>query len=161
MTRVCFLCAVKAASDLSALPEGFVYLPDPQNGNGPTIRKTSLEYPWSDFLVRWLGSRMIGGSTWFLVLVLPVALEWEWGARAYRFLRRVQLAYSTRLQGPWSLRQFAELYPTVASTMLGPQQQPPEVMAGDEPGQLPGADYRPSDQDALADTEPGPTTIFT
>lgn len=152
-----FLLGVKASTDLNSLPEGYVYLANPPNGNGPTIRKTTLQYPYSDVLVRWLGTYTIGGSTWWLVLVMPVPLEWDWGCRVYRFFRRAALNFPARLRGPWSFRAFAAAFPAVAA------QIPPAglaTLAGEDPAGRVLADYRPTDLQCTNDVEPDPSTVF-
>lgn len=157
--RIAFLFATSKVADLDALPEG-VQVFRPENGNGLTVRLPGLEYPESDLLLRFLGARVIGGATWRLWLVLPVSLDWRQGARVARFIRRVALARPAAVKGPWSLREFAESFPTVAAEVLGPQLQPPEVLAGDEPEAMPSADYRPTDAEAHDNAEPDPATIF-
>lgn len=158
MSRVCFMFATSATVDLDSLPEGVRVL-DTGDGNGLTIRLPG-EYPDNTLLLRHQGKRTISGTQWQLWLCIPCSLDWRIGAKVARFIRRVALARPAKVRGPWSLRQFRSLYPTVAAELLGAGDEPPLVIAGDEPASYPRADYRPTDSDATNDVEPDPSIIF-
>jgi hypothetical protein len=172
--RICFLFAISPLADLGDLPENSRIF-DPGNGNGTVLRLPGIGYPDSDLLLRFQGEWMMG-DTWLLWLALPCGLDWRMGARAMRFVRRLSMARSTDIQGPWSLRQFVELFPTVSDSifyqhfynefgndlgkMLDAEFRLLPIISGDDPAALLEADYRVSDEDALADTEPDPATIW-
>jgi hypothetical protein len=86
------------------------------------------------------------------------------GTKTHRAVRRVARA-SPKVRGPWSIPQFAALFPLAAHLVPllydeAGKLQSPRVWDGDEPHACGAVDYRPTDAQALADTPTDTAKLF-